>query len=246
MDPKLTRAIEVFVQGFGFTRSFTHPYLGTKVGPLWVLRDAPRKLDKDYRNEEWSAYGTAPDEVDRIIRQHTRGRFCVCAFLPFGESDQSMREAYKAMGYRFKVGEPVMVHALKRIPRAKSPAMIQRVRTTELADAVTRAAGSRQILPEHLGADAPLRQYAALIEGKVVGWVRSIVCQQGTWCSNMMVLPKYRRRGIASALLAQLLRDDRKHGVKAAVLTASHAGAKLYTTLGYQQIATLLLFMPKR
>ncbi len=62
----------------------------------------------------------------------------------------------------------------------------------------------------------------------------------------MFVLPQHRRRGIATALLAQLLRDDRAGGAPQAVLTASHAGAKLYLTLGYQQIGTLLLFNPRK
>ena len=47
-DPKadsLERAVEVFVRGFGFT----HPSRGAHVGPLWVLRDAPRKNAADYR-----------------------------------------------------------------------------------------------------------------------------------------------------------------------------------------------------
>lgn len=241
----LETATEVFVRGFGFTRSFTHPYLGERVGPVWVLRDALRKNPADYRREEWIAGDVAPAEVDRLARARTRGRYCICAMLPAGAPDAPTRTAYKSLGYRLGTSEPVMVHALKKIPRVKSPATIQRVLTSELADAVAQAAESRQILPEHFVKNAPLRLYAASIDGAVVGWVRSIVCDAGTWCSNMYVQPKHRRRGIATALLAQLLRDDRTHGAPCAVLTASHAGAKLYTTLGYAQIGTLLLFTPK-
>lgn len=247
---ELARTTEVFVRGFGFTRSFTHPYHGDRIGALWVLRDAPRKNPADYRREEWIASGTAPAAVDRLARANTRGSFCICAMVPAGEPEQPTRDAYKAIGYRLAASEPVMVHALKKIPRVKSPATIQRVLTVELAAAVAKAAGQQQILPEHLSKSkakpTPLRLYAALIDGEVVGWVRSIVCDAGNWCSNMFVLPKYRRRGIATALLAQLLRDDRAGGAPQAVLTASHAGAKLYLTLGYQPIGTLLLFNPKQ
>ena len=42
-----------------------------------------------------------------------------------------------------------------------------------------------------------------------------------------------------------MLQEDRAHGAKQAVLLASHAGAKLYPLLGYEQIATLLIFTPK-
>ena len=234
------------MKGFGFTRSFTHPYPAERVGPLWVMRDAPRKKAADYRREEWVAVRVSPAEVDRLARKQTRGRFCVCAIQRSGEPDPPIRAAYKALGYRLSASEPVMVHSLKQIPRPKSPAVIQRVLTAESAAALAKAAGARQILPEHLSEHAALRSYVAVIEGEIVGWVRSIVCDAGNWCSNMFVLPKHRRRGIASALLAKMLQEDRAHGAKRAVLTASHAGAKLYVTLGYQQVGTLLLYTPKR
>jgi hypothetical protein len=40
-------AIEVFVRGHSVGRSRTHPYEASRVGPLWVMRDAPRKNPRD-------------------------------------------------------------------------------------------------------------------------------------------------------------------------------------------------------
>lgn len=242
----LTRAIEVFVEGFGFTQSFTHPYIGEQIEPLWVVRDAPRKNAKDYRREEWCAFKISAEETDQLVRQHTRGSFAICAFHGVDTSDESLRANYKALGYRLGATESLMVHALKQIPNIKSPATIQRVMTTELADAVAKQARHRQILPEHLNDKAPIRLYAALIDGEVVGWVRSIVCQGGSWVSNMEVGSEFRRQKIASALLVKMMRDDRKQGIKASTLTSSKAGAKLYTTLGYQPLGSLLLFTPPK
>ena len=96
----IDRAIEVFCRGFSFTRSFTHPYIPERVGPLWVVRDGPRKNERDYRREEWVAHAVEPAEVDRVARQHTRGRFALCVFHPAGEDDAPMRAAYKALNYR--------------------------------------------------------------------------------------------------------------------------------------------------
>ena len=242
----LALATEVFVRGFGFTRSFTHPFSGERVGPLWVLRDAPRKNPVDYRTEEWVATDVAPAEVDRLARAGTRGRFAICAIASIGTDDGPLRAAYKALGYRLGGTEPLMVHDLRKIPRRTSPAVIERVRTIAQAERLAKAARSRQILPEHLGAAAPLRAYVATIDGEISGWVRSVAGTAGTWCSNMYVEPPHRRQGIASALLARMLRDDRAHGAPRAVLLASHTGAKLYITLGYRQLGTLLLFTPKR
>ncbi len=238
-------AIEVFARGFCYTRSFTHPYLAERVGQLWVVRDAPRKRG-EYRREEWIGHGVTPEEIDRTARKHTRGRFAVCAIHGINESDQPLREGFKALGYRLGGTEPVMVHKLRRIPRFEEPVEIIRVTTEDLAELVNKAARFRQILPEHLEIDTPLRQYAALVEDKPVGWVRSIDVERATWCADMYVMPEFRRRGIARAMMAQMLRDDRAHGSELAVLTSSHTGAKLYPLVGYKQIGTLMLYTPKK
>jgi GNAT superfamily N-acetyltransferase len=244
----LDRPIEVFVRGFSYTRSFTHPYIAQRIGPLWVTRDGPRKRRDDYRREEWIGDGVPPAEVDAIARRHTRRRFAVCAFLRQREPDAPFREAWKAAGYRLGATEPLMVHDLKRIPNCKSPATIQRVTTQSMADRLAKAARARQVLPAHLAAgdDAPLRQYVALIDDQIVGWVRSITTPAGTWCSNMFVARTWRRRGIGRAMLCRMLRDDRDHGAAAAVLTASHTGALLYPIVGYRPIATLFLYTPRK
>jgi GNAT superfamily N-acetyltransferase len=145
--------------------------------------------------------------------------------------------------------EPLMVHRLRRIRRFDAPAKIERVTTRDVADRLAKAARKRQVLPEHLEADprdSLLRAYVALLDGDIVGWVRSIAAGDAAWCSDMNVKEPYRRRGIARAMLSRMLRDDRAAGARRAVLLASHAGAKLYPLVGYEQIATLLLFTPHR
>ena len=238
-------ALEVFARGFTFTRSFTHPYLAVRLGPAWVLRDAPRRRGA-YRNEEWIAHGLPPQEVDGLAREHTRGKFAVCAICGTGEPEEPLRAGFKALGYRLGTTEALMVHRLGSIPQCVSPAVIERVTTSECAQRLAKAAGSRQILPEHLIEAGPLRQYVAMVDGDLVGWVRSVVVGDATWCSNMYVRLAHRRRGIAGAMLCRMLRDDQAAGAKAAVLLASHSGEKLYPVVGYEHIGTLLLFTPPR
>ena len=110
----LDRVVEVFVRAFTYTRSFTHPYLAQRVGPLWVMRDAPR-TSGDWRTEEWVAHGGAPAEIDRIARRHTRGRFALCVICGSGEPDAPMRADFKSLGYRLRATEPMMVHRRRRM-----------------------------------------------------------------------------------------------------------------------------------
>jgi GNAT superfamily N-acetyltransferase len=238
-------AVEVFARGYAFTRSFTHPYRAVRVGPIWALRDTPRRRAADYRREEWAAHGVEPAEVDRVARAVTRGRFAVCAIRAADEPAEPLRAAYRALGYRLMVTEPIMLHALDAVPPFEGPLPVERVLTPALADAVNEAAGQRQILPDHLAPGAPLRQYVALDGERPVGWVRCVVVGDSTWVSSMWVEPAYRRRGVGRSMLVRMLQDDREHGVTRSILTASHTGALLYPRVGYSQIGELLFYMPK-
>jgi GNAT superfamily N-acetyltransferase len=239
-------AIEVFVRGHSAGRSRTFPYEASRVGPLWVMRDAPRRNPRDYRKEEWIAHGVDATEVDAIARRLTRGRFFVCAMIGKGEPDEPLRAAYKALGYRLLATEGFFVQRLKRVPNPPSPVPIERVRTPELAARLAKVSRTRPISDELLGDDAPFRQYVALDGKEIVGRVRSVDAVGATWCADMYVSPSHRRRGIGQALLCRMLRDDRTRGSKSSVLTASHTGALLYPRVGYERIGTLFMFVPKR
>jgi GNAT superfamily N-acetyltransferase len=250
---ELERAIEVFARGFSYVRSRTHPYEATPVAvagnpgtpPLWVMRDAPRKRGT-YRTEEWVSCNLPPAVVDAAARAETRGRYVICAIHPAGTSDRPLRDGFKALNYRLNTTEPLMAHPLRRIPRVPEPAAIERVLTPEMADRLHQASRNRQIRSEDLHPGARQRQYVAMVDDTVAGWVGSIVVDDATWCQNMFVVERFRRRGIARAMLCRMLRDDRAHGATMAILTASHTGARLYPLVGYRQIGLLLAFTPKR
>jgi GNAT superfamily N-acetyltransferase len=246
MPGEMDFAIEVFVRGHSAGKSRTFPYEASRVGPLWLMRDAPRKNPRDYRKEEWIAHDVDAREVDAIARRHTRGRFFVCAMVGAGEPEEPTRSAYKALGYRLLATEGFFVQRLARIPKSPPPVTIERVLQPELAARLGKATRTRPI-PDHLmGDDAPFRQYVALDGEAIVGRVRSVDAAGATWCADMHVNPSHRRRGIGQALLSRMLRDDRARGSKCSVLTASHTGALLYPRVGYERIGTLFMFVPRR
>ena len=78
LEINVDRLIEAFVHGFCFTRSFTHPYVAERVGPVWVVRAMRPCSRGDYRREEWIAHGVPPAEVDRLARADMRGGFAIC------------------------------------------------------------------------------------------------------------------------------------------------------------------------
>ena len=245
-DPDIELAIEVFVRGFSAGRSRTFPYEVSRVGPLWSMRDTPRKNARDYRNEEWAAHGADPREVDATVRRNARTRFAICVVIADQEHDGPTRAAYKALGYRLLATEAFFMQRLRRIPKTPAVVPIERVRTADRAAELGKITRTRPIPDALFGDDAPFRQYVAVDGDDIVGRVRSVDAAGATWCSDMYVSPSHRRRGIGMALLSKMLRDDRAHGSKCAVLTASHVGALLYPRMGYERIGTLLMFGPKK
>ncbi|MGE3243820.1 MAG: GNAT family N-acetyltransferase [Pirellulales bacterium] len=239
-------AIEVFVSGFAATRSRTHPYLAERVGKLWWLHDGPRRTAHGHRKDEWVAYDVAPQTVDAAARERSRGRYCVSVIRGVDEPDEALRAEYKGLGYRLMTTEPFFVHPLKRIPKLEAPAEIVRLLTAELAEKFAKETRMKVLTPAQYADDAPQRQYVALDGKKIVGWVCSVAAGDSRWCTNMVVRPSHRRRGIGKALLAKMLREDRSHGARQSVLLASHAGALLYPHVGYEQVGLLLMFVPKR
>jgi GNAT superfamily N-acetyltransferase len=238
-------AIEVFVRGFAAHRSRTHPYVVDRVGKLWWLHDRPQRKSHGPRKDEWVAFKVEPSAVDAAAREHSRGRYCVSAMFDTEVIDDGFRAEYKQLGYRLTTTESLFVQPLKRIPRVTAPAEILRLKSPELAIKFAKATRSKVMTPAQLADDA-LRQYVAVDGTKIVGWVCSLAAGDSRWCSNMQVLPSHRRRGIGKALLAKMLRDDRTLGARQSVLLATHAGAKLYPHVGYQQVGSLAMFVPKR
>lgn len=246
VNRNIAYAMEVFVRGHSAGKSRTFPYEVSRVGPLWSMRDAPRKNPADYRKEEYVAYGVEPAKADAIARRHARGRFFICAMIADGVPQEPVRAAYKALGYRLLATEGVFVQPLKRIPRAPVSVAVERVRTAEMADRLAKITRTRPVPESWFGKDAPVRQYVAVDGKAIVGRVRSIDAAGATWCADMYVDPSRRRRGIGRALLLKMLQDDRTLGSTCSVLTASHAGALLYPHAGYERIGTLLMFAPRK
>ncbi|PTE11779.1 GNAT family N-acetyltransferase [Mesorhizobium helmanticense] len=242
---EIEAAIEVFVHGYSTGKSHTFPYEASRVGPLWLMRDAVRKNPRDYRSEEWVVHDVAAQEADAIVRQHARPGFAISVVIANEESDGPTRTAYRALGYRLLRTEGFFVQPLSQIPKPPAIVLIERVRTVERAAQLGKSMRRRPIADDLLGDGAPFRQYVAVDGDDIVGRVRSVDAVGATWCADMYVEPSHRRRGIGQALMSKMLHDDRAHGSRCSVLAATHAGALLYPRMGYKRIGTLLIFGPK-
>lgn len=231
------------MQGFAITRSFRRPCGVNQLAQgVWVVADLPGNK-KPPRSTEIVTYQAAPTALSTSILENGIGKHFVCAFVDDPAEGPDVVTRHKSNGYRLMRREPLFVVPTAESVRA-SVTDTRRVFSKLDADAVAKAARSSQIPATCLTSeDAICRLYAAYVDERPVGWVRSI--RTGDCCayvSNLYVSPEHRRRGIGRSLMGTMLEDDARFGVKWSVLLASQTGALLYPLLGYKQQGLLILF----
>ena len=255
VDVSLADAITTFAVTFSAAKSVRHPYIATDFGgSRWRLADADRKRAADYRGEEWVCL--ADDVVGTVEQAETDARnpdrWAVSVLLPEGDDDGPLRATMRARGHRLMSTESMMVRPLAGRGSAvaaadDSPAEIVRLTTPDQAQDLRTATRRRTFLPEWIEGDRPfLRQLLAYEGDKLVGWVGSMRSGDIGSVMSLFVQADHRRQGVGTALMTALLTDDKRSGILASTLLASHTGAMLYPSVGYHRIATLYLFRGKQ
>lgn len=241
----LDSCVEVFARGLAFTRSFVRPYIVSKIGGSWWLRDGP-DIRNRRRNDEWIApSGVDPEKLDHWARERALGRFLVSAVAVDADEQVSLRAKYRTLGYRLWRTEPLMSRSTLRISRSAAGTEVSLVDTEAMATQLAEVTREKMMPKEYLALQSsPVRCHVAMISDRIAGWARSISIGDSGWCDSMFVEPEFRRRGVGRALVEAMLRSDRTAGLTASVLVARHAGAKLYAAIGYQTMGTVLVFTP--
>jgi predicted GNAT family acetyltransferase len=247
--PSLPETIDIVAEALTLNQSIVAPAEVIRHGPLWIMRDRNSKPGKA-RLEEVFAYGAPPAEIVRALRDYApRGRYALAPFVTPEDDAEEIKAVIKASGFRLVRTEPLFVCPLANREPATSPWTIRRVQSAVEARFVcTQIYGRahRKLRPEDLSAAEPaMRMYWVDVDGKAVAVTRSLRPRPtATWMHDVLTLPEYRRRGIATALMKHVLSEDARLGSEHNVLLASQAGSKLYPLLGYQQPAVLQIYMP--
>lgn len=243
----IKEAIDVHIRLVIDNKSRTWPFECVDYGPLRLLRDA-KERKHDPRSTKFIAQGVDVKTVAKTIREYRPAKFQINVVIGPDQNVAKVKEDYKSQGFRLMCTFPCFVRELTSLDKGEQigDLRIARVQTLDEAAAVAKAAGGKQIEPEHVGVEkAPKQLYAAWIGEEPVAWVQSIQLQpEAVWVSNMFVACDHRRKGIGKALMRLVLEEDRKRGAKHSVLYSSPLGMNLYPSLGYKQIGVMLLFGP--
>lgn len=243
----LPKLIDIVASALALNRSIVAPAEVVRHGPLWILRDRNPRPGLA-RTEEIFAYGAATNEVVRALRDYApRGRYALEPFVTPEDDAEQLKAAFKAAGYRLSNTEPLFVAPLQNREPATASWTIRRVQSVEEARIISKqlyGKSYRKVRPEDVVSATPaIRMYWVDVDGQAVAVARSLMPQPAaTWMQDVVTVPAFRRRGIATALLGHILADDMIHGSQHSVLLASQSGSRLYPLLGYQQRAVLQIY----
>lgn len=242
-QPPLESAIEVFARAFAQTRSRTYPQIATFQNNIWALHDEPHRPKA--RAAELITSNLNPQDHIQIGDQLQVPRWHSALILTPEQEPQTLK-SFKDVGFRRIAIEPFFTLNPKEANLTQNP-HVKRINSLEEAELVRLAnRGRAQISPEHLTTDnAPVRLYAAIYEGKAIGWVSAYKVEgKGSWVANLAVVPEHRNQGLGAALMSALLADDARLKTPLSVLASSNLGAHLYPKLGYNQIAIIHVLRP--
>jgi GNAT superfamily N-acetyltransferase len=249
MTDRIQNAIETFAGGWCYTRSFTHPYVATRLTPhVLQMHDAPRlNPNADVRRDEFACFGCTPTEALTTAAAAAKGNFAVCYVLPQDADDTEIRKEFKSLGCRLGATEAFMENDSPEIDATEPIIPIVRIADQAHADAIGKAWRRKQILSQDIANENAVHRVYTIHDGtKFIGSCGSIRIGDASWISSVYVDAEYRRKGLGTALMTRAMSDDRTLGIRKSVLLASHTGSKLYMHLGFKQLGTMYIYNPPR
>lgn len=114
-----------------------------------------------------------------------------------------------------------------------------------------RACFGRDAFPRELfeqyAAAVPRLFLVARVAGRIAGYSIATLTRHGGEIESLAVFPRHRRRGVATALVKEMLRRLRRSGVRRVYLMvrrSNEAAIRLYRGYGFQRVATIANYYP--
>lgn len=230
----------VFIAGFTDTAFARRAARRFRAGPLEAVHFAEGEVSGE-PFAEFFASGCDPAEALAAV---AASRPPPRHYLTVLEDRAGLRGAIEGGGLRLDDTETLMALDLGAAAPPAPAWEVALVRAGEAAEwhNANDPQGARWALPENL-ADPRMAHYAIVHGGRLLARGRSFrVDGAHSYVSRVYTAEDRRGQGLARALMARLLADDRARGARWSVLTASRAVEPLYRRLGYRALGTILIF----
>jgi GNAT superfamily N-acetyltransferase len=239
----VTNGFAVFLNSF--TESPSRRAISTRAqtGPLpvvhseYVWEGQPRIVD------DFFIHTTPSEEALAAVRVYAPAPL---HYLLVIDAYPDTLSAYTAAGYRLAFIEYLMARSLSGLPPCDDHHPIRRVATADEAARVNAGDAEQEpwVRPGNL--EAPnIHHYYVELDGATAARARSWQYDStGSYVTHVFTHPNYRRHGLGRAVMLRILHDCAARGETEQVLVASEEGDRLYRSLEYERLATILVFEP--
>lgn len=204
------------------------------------------------------------EQVERVIRHFKGVQRSFAWWVGPADRPSHLKEVLREAGLEPKEGVDIaMTLDLKNLQETMCPPAsftIKRVRTPEQVQDFAHVVSQNWHPPDQelirfydlvldplLSAEAPLWLYVAYIDGLPVATSQLTLGGGIIGVYNVCTLEAYRRRGIASALVATSLWDAKESGYRHAILQASQEGFGIYSRIGFYETGSYTEYkLPKK
>lgn len=197
-----------------------------------VFRSPPGGLSRDRESFYWH-----DPEIIESARRYHQGKHHYLSILG---NDALPDAALAAAGYKLLAREMLMY---RPVSAADSPVKVpvKRVHNTEEANWFNQQKGRSFILPGHIN-DSDVYDFYTCQDGLLTSYARAIHQNNLFVVDDVQTHPDHRRKGLASAMLAEIAGAASRAGASAEILIASQGGIPLYLREQYRAMAPLRVF----
>jgi GNAT superfamily N-acetyltransferase len=191
--------------------------------------------------DEFFVSNAAPEDAVPAVRRARAGSgHCLTVF---GSAPEAAGP-YAELGYRLVEQLFLMGRSPLGPSATQIELVIRQVATTAEAERLNACREKQVVKPEHLADPAVAHYYAALNGWPVASGILVLADRTVAYIADMFTRPRYRGRGIATALLLRMLADAAAVGAQHSILLASAAARPIYCRLGYEDVAVAQVFVP--
>ncbi len=239
----LDEIFPVWVQSFLFTERQREVGFLRDVGGVPCMRYDFEWQGQKVLSDNFFVRGRAPHSIVPLIQSANPAPDHILRVV---EDQAGLQAAYESLGYRVDFVETLMARPLTDLPLVDGRHEVMLVRGREHIHLVNHIDSPDDIAARPADLDnLDIRFYVIRRDGHTVCRARSATMSEAiSWVSHVFTRESHRRQGLAQAVMTWALGDDAAAGHTFSTLLATQEGYSLYQHLGYQDIATIINFIP--
>lgn len=220
-------------------QSMTQTASFEKLGSLWWFRNSTSQ------NVLLTNQAITPSQVKSSARDvGIVGRIVIHQFLLPDTDEVDLVQQYANQGFCLDSRQYLMRLILVPRPTLPSSWTVCRAENMQQVSRVSSVAKQKLLTKQQLPPEQGVRLYAVEHLNRVIAWGRITQLQPETaWVSDLFTKPKFRKRGVMTALMHECNRDALAYGALQMLLFSSETNHDHYHKMGYETVAVKLRFV---